>query len=117
MRGLKGPREDFDKGRLAGAVVADEANDIPGIEIKRYVLERVDASECLLDPSDAYERRLRSPCLRHSRVPSVTSPDAAQRNGHDKQQASEKKLGEDGSADHGEPVVSNSDRQYADQCA
>src|SRR4029077_4337547 len=106
MRGLKGPGEDFYKGRLAGAIVADEANDISGVEIKRYVLERVHASERLLDPSDAYERRLRRrncPCLRHSRVPSVTSPDAAKRNGHDKQQASEKKLGEDGSADHGKP--------------
>ena len=58
-----------------------------------------------------------APASAIQRVPSVPAPDAAQRNGHDKQQASKEILGEDWSADHGKPIVSNGDRQYADQSA
>jgi hypothetical protein len=45
-----GPAQDLDEGALAGAVLAHEREHLAAAQVERYVLQRVDARERLVDP-------------------------------------------------------------------
>ena len=49
--------QDLDQGRLAGAVVAEEAEDLAGLQVEADILHRMDAAE-----GDANVPHLRAAC-------------------------------------------------------
>ena len=55
--GRVGARQHPHERRLAGAVAADEADDLPGVQIDRYVAHGVDAAEGDVDVAHLDERR------------------------------------------------------------
>ena len=54
--GRTGPREALHQCRLAGAVAADEAQDLAGVEVDGDVIDGVDAAEGDLDVAHLDER-------------------------------------------------------------
>src|SRR6185437_14178381 len=49
-------RDGFDEGRFASAVIADQADDLTGIDLEIDIAERLYSSECLGDARDAQRR-------------------------------------------------------------
>ena len=56
--GPVGAGQDLDQGRLAGAVMAEQADDLAGMEIDRHVVDRLDAAEGDGDVAHLDERAL-----------------------------------------------------------
>ena len=56
--------EDLDQRRLAGAVVAEQAEHLARAQIEAHVLDRMDAAEGLDDVAQLDERRVMSSALR-----------------------------------------------------
>jgi hypothetical protein len=52
------PGQRLDQGRFAGAVVAEQAQDLAGVHIHRDVLERDDAAEVFADLARLDQRRV-----------------------------------------------------------
>ena len=52
-----GARQDAHQRRLAGAVAADQADDLAGLEVDGHLVDRVDAAERDADVAHLDERR------------------------------------------------------------
>jgi hypothetical protein len=52
--------QDLDQGRLAGPVLPDECVDLARVELDRYVLEGMDAGECLAGVGKSQKRCARA---------------------------------------------------------
>src|SRR5271157_291114 len=50
-------RDDLDHRGLAGAVVADQRDDLAGVDVEAEILDRDHAAECLVDPAQRQDGR------------------------------------------------------------
>ena len=58
---LDDPAERLDEGRFAGAVLAEQREDLAGVKVERHAAQRGDSAEPLHDVAESDQRRSRSP--------------------------------------------------------
>src|SRR5258708_7433964 len=106
--------EDLHQRRLARRGVADKAEEIAPLVVKRHLVEGGEAAANLATMTEAEQGHER---LVLRSAAGVAPADAAERDGDDEERAGEEVLGEDRRPDHGEAVIADRDSEHADQCA